>query len=61
MAAGDNVLAVRVFQPAMGAGILLSRLQSRGRAGGLVTGMLLLFYGAEALALWHYRITYAFK
>ncbi|MFL5733616.1 MAG: hypothetical protein ACJ78Q_10485, partial [Chloroflexia bacterium] len=46
---------------AMGAGILLSRLQSRGRSGGLVTGMLLLFYATEALALWHYRITYAFK
>jgi hypothetical protein len=46
---------------AMGAGILLSRICARGRAGGLLTAMMLCFYAAEALALWHYRISYAFK
>jgi hypothetical protein len=46
---------------AMGTGVLLSRIHSRGRAGGLIFAMILVFYAAEALALWHYRITYAFK
>jgi len=46
---------------ALGAAIVLSGLWRRGRAGALLTSMMFLFFAAEALALWHFRITYAFK
>jgi hypothetical protein len=46
---------------ALGAGALLSALWKRGRAGAWLTVMMLVFFAAEALALWQYRITYAFK
>jgi hypothetical protein len=46
---------------ALGSGILLSRMWMRGRAGALLTLMILFFFAVEALALWQYRITYAFK
>jgi hypothetical protein len=45
----------------LGAAIVLSALWRRGRAGALLASMMLVFFAAEALALWHYRITYAFK
>jgi hypothetical protein len=45
----------------LGAAIVLSALWRRGRAGPLLAGMMLVFFAAEALALWYYRITYAFK
>jgi hypothetical protein len=46
---------------ALGAGILLAGVWRRGPLGAAITLMLLAFYVAEALALWQYRITYAFK
>ncbi len=45
----------------LGCGALLSQVWRRGRAGAWLTAMMLLFFAAEALALWQYRITYAFK
>jgi hypothetical protein len=45
----------------LGAGILLAQIWRQGRTGGWLTLMMLVFFAAEALALWQYRITYAFK
>ncbi len=46
---------------ALGAGILLSGTWRKCRYGPLLTMMLVLLFAVQALALWQYRITYAFK
>jgi len=46
---------------AIGGGILLSRLWRRGRMGALLALLVVVFFAGEAIALWHYRITFAFK
>ena len=46
---------------AIGLGIWLARLWRISRAAALLTTMLIVFFALEALALWQYRITYAFK
>jgi hypothetical protein len=46
---------------AVGVGVLLSRLWARGRLGVALAMLLLVFFGVGALALWEYRISYAFK
>lgn len=46
---------------AVGASVLLSRLSRRGWSGPLLTCLLLAFFALQALSLWQYRITYAFK
>lgn len=45
----------------LGSGYLLSRLSRRGLAGSLLVCLLVAFFAVEALNLWGYRITYAFK
>ncbi len=46
---------------AAGAGILLAALWRRGRYGVVLALLVLAYFAVEALALWHYRINYAFK
>ncbi|MEO6458254.1 MAG: hypothetical protein ABIO92_08290 [Chloroflexia bacterium] len=46
---------------AIGAGIWLARLGQTSRAATLLSALLVVFFVVEALALWQYRITYAFK
>jgi hypothetical protein len=46
---------------AIGAGYLLSRVARRGHSGVWLSALVLAYFGAQALALWGYRITYAFK
>jgi hypothetical protein len=42
-------------------GLLLSAIWKRGRAGTLVSALLVVFFAVEALALWQFRIDYLFK
>lgn len=46
---------------AIGVGIWLARLGRTSRAAALLSALLVVFFAVEALALWQYRITYAFK
>lgn len=46
---------------AVGASVLLSRVWGRGWSGPLLACLLLAFFALQALNLWQYRITYAFK
>lgn len=46
---------------AVGGGVLLSRVWRRGRVGPVLACLTLAFFTFQALALWQYRITYAFK
>ncbi len=46
---------------ALGAGALLARIWGKGRAGGWLSLLVVTFFVVEALSLWQYRITYAFK
>ncbi|MBF6611938.1 MAG: hypothetical protein IVW55_02290 [Chloroflexi bacterium] len=46
---------------ALGTGILLSSLWRRGRSGAWLSTIIVAYFVAEALALWQYRINYAFK
>jgi hypothetical protein len=46
---------------ALGSGVLLALVSRRGKAGALTAVLVLLFFAVEAVALWHFRITYAFK
>jgi hypothetical protein len=45
----------------IGAGLLLSALWARGRAGMWLTLLALVFFAVQALAFWQYRINYIFK
>lgn len=45
----------------LGTGVLLSKFWRRGWAGPLLVCLLVTFFAFEALNLWQYRITYAFK
>lgn len=45
----------------LAAGVLLTKLSNRGRLGVALVALVLLFFAYEALVLWQYRITYAFK
>jgi hypothetical protein len=45
----------------VGSALLLSKFSRRGWAGPLLIGLVLAFFAFEALNLWQYRITYAFK
>jgi hypothetical protein len=46
---------------AAGAGILLAGMWWRGRYGVGLCLLVLAFFVAEALAMWHFRINYALK
>ena len=46
---------------ALGSGVLLSATWPLGRAGRWLAVFMLIFFAVEPLALWQYRITYAFK
>jgi hypothetical protein len=46
---------------AMGSGILLGGLWTKGRFGAVVTWLVIVFFAVEALAFWQYRINFAFK
>lgn len=46
---------------ALGVGILLSRLWARSRIGAILAILLIALFVVQALALWDYRISYAFK
>ncbi len=46
---------------AVGVGIWLARLGRVSRTSALLSALLVVFFAVEALALWQYRITYAFK
>jgi hypothetical protein len=45
----------------LGSAVLLSKFWARGWAGPLLVCLVLAFFAFEALNLWQYRITYAFK
>jgi hypothetical protein len=45
----------------LGSAVVLSRLSRRGWAGSLLVCLVLALFAFEALNLWQYRITYAFK
>lgn len=45
----------------LGSAIVLSRVSRRGWAGQVLVCLVLAFFAFEALNLWQYRITYAFK
>jgi hypothetical protein len=45
----------------LGTGYLLALVGRRSRPGTMVVGLTLAFFAVEAVALWGYRITYAFK
>ncbi len=46
---------------ALGTGILLSALWRKGRMGAWLSMLIVAYFVAEVLALWQYRINYAFK
>ena len=46
---------------ALGTGILLSSLWSRGKVGVILTALMIALFVVQALALWAFRISYAFK
>ncbi|HYP21470.1 MAG TPA: hypothetical protein VEY08_15465 [Chloroflexia bacterium] len=45
----------------LGSGVVLSKVWRRGWAGSLLVCLVLAYFAFEALNLWQYRITYAFK
>jgi hypothetical protein len=45
----------------LGSAIILSKFSRRGWVGSLLVCLVLVFFAFEALNLWQYRITYAFK